>query len=226
MTPDTIDFDLVGIGDRAVDYLTAWDLQRRVHQRVVDAESPDTVLLLEHPPTFTAGKRTDPHERPLDPGGAPVIDVDRGGKITFHGPGQLVAYPVVRLAGPRHVVPYVRALEAAAIRAVAALGVTATRREGLTGVWVGREKLVAIGVRVAAGGITSHGLALNVDPDLTHFSGIVPCGLASEGVCSLASLGIAADMPAARDALADALVAGLGGRAGGVRGTLAQEVTA
>ena len=190
-----------------VPYREAWDLQRRLVDERRAGARPDTVVLLEHPPVYTLGRRAEPGNVLLDAAaraaaGIDVVEVDRGGDVTYHGPGQLVAYPVVRLAGPRHVVPYVRALEAAAIRAAAALGVTATRREGLTGVWVGREKLVAIGVRVAAGGITSHGLALNVDPDLAHFSGIVPCGLASEGVCSLASLGVAADMPAARDALA------------------------
>ncbi len=112
-------FEIVGLGEQAVDYLAAWEHQREVHARVVDG-APDTVLLLEHPPTFTAGKRTDPHERPADPGGAPVIDVDRGGKITFHGPGQVVAYPIVRL--PQHVlvVDFVRRMEEAMIATCAA----------------------------------------------------------------------------------------------------------
>ncbi len=113
-------FEIVGLGEQAVDYLAAWEHQREVHARVVDGAAPDTVLLLEHPPTFTAGKRTDAHERPADPGGAPVIDVDRGGKITFHGPGQLVAYPIVRL--PQHVlvVDFVRRMEEAMIATCAA----------------------------------------------------------------------------------------------------------
>ena len=108
-------FEVAGLGDDAVDYLAAWDLQREVHPQVVAGERPDTVLLLEHPPIFTAGKRTEPHERPADPGGAPVIDVDRGGKITFHGPGQLVGYPIVRLPDHVLVVDYVRRVEEALI---------------------------------------------------------------------------------------------------------------
>ena len=108
-------FRTVGLGDDAVDYLAAWDLQREVHAAVVAGDRPDTVLLLEHPPVFTAGKRTDPHERPADPGGAPVIDVDRGGKITFHGPGQLVGYPIVTLPDHVKVVDYVRRVEEALI---------------------------------------------------------------------------------------------------------------
>lgn len=208
-----------------VPYREAWDLQRRLVEERREDRRPDTLVLLEHPPVYTLGRRAGAGNVLMDEAeraaaGIDVVEVDRGGDVTYHGPGQLVAYPILRLAGTRDVVDYVRALEAAAIRAAAALGVTATRREGLTGVWVGREKLVAIGVRVAAGGVTSHGLALNVDPDLTHFAGIVPCGLATEGVCSLASLGVAADMATARRALADALVAELGGRAGSVRGTL------
>ena len=190
MTPDTIDFVLVGIGDRAVDYLTAWDLQRRVHQRVVDAESRDTVLLLEHPPTFTAGKRTDPHERPLDPGGAPVIDVDRGGKITFHGPGQLVAYPIVRL--PEHVlvVDFVRRMEEAMIATCAEFGVRSARVPGRSGVWLRattdrpERKIGAIGIRVSRG-VTMHGIALNCDVDMSWYDRFVPCGIDDAGVTSL-----------------------------------------
>ncbi len=198
-----------------VPYRDAWELQRRlVEDRAAD-RCPDTLVLLEHPPVYTLGRRAQSDhvlmsasERAM--AGIDLVEVDRGGDVTYHGPGQLVAYPVIRLAGPRTVVDYVRTLEAAAITAVGTLGVTAARRDGLTGVWVGREKLVAIGVRVAAGGVTSHGLALNVAPDLAHFGGIVPCGLEGEGVCSLASLGVDAGMPEARQALADALAAALG----------------
>ena len=125
-----LDFEVAGLGDDAVDYLAAWDLQRRVHEEVVAGTRPDTVLLLEHPPVFTAGKRTDPHERPLDPGGAAVIDVDRGGKITFHGPGQLVGYPIVRLPDHVKVVDYVRRVEEALIAVCADLGVTTARVPG------------------------------------------------------------------------------------------------
>ena len=214
-----------------IPYREAWDLQRRLVEERREDRRPDTLVLLEHPPVYTLGRRAETSNvlmdaAALDAAGIDVVEVDRGGDVTYHGPGQLVAYPILRLAGTRDVVDYVRTLEAAAIRAVAELGVAATTREGLTGVWVGREKLVAIGVRVAAGGITSHGLALNVDPDLTHFGGIVPCGLTSEGVCSLPSLGVPTDMPTARRALADALVAELGGRARDVRGTLTSEVSA
>jgi lipoyl(octanoyl) transferase len=189
-----------------VEYRDAWEVQRtlvdaRSHERV-----GDTLVLLEHPPVYTLGRRADAANVLLDAtalaaAGIDVVEVDRGGDVTYHGPGQLVAYPIVRLAGARHVVDFVRTLETVAIEALATLGVDAHPREGLTGVWVGRDKLVAIGVRVGAGGITSHGLALNVDPDLTHFAGIVPCGITTEGVGSLASLGHPTTMPAARAAL-------------------------
>jgi lipoyl(octanoyl) transferase len=201
-----------------VEYRRAWALQRRLVDDRREDRRPDTLVLLEHPPVYTLGRRADAGNVLLDAparaaAGIDVVEVDRGGDVTYHGPGQLVAYPIVRLAGTRDVVDFVRALEAAAIAAAAELGVAAARREGLTGVWVGREKLVAIGVRVAAGGITSHGLALNVDPDLSHFGGIVPCGLATEGVCSLASLGVGTDMATARTALTDALAGVLGATA-------------
>lgn len=190
-----------------VEYRRAWALQRTLVEERRAGARPDTLVLLEHPPVYTLGRRADAGNVLLDEDarreiGIDVIAVDRGGDVTYHGPGQLVAYPIVRLAGTRDVVAFVRALEEAAIATLAGLGVRAHRREGLTGVWVDRAKLVAIGVRVAAGGITSHGLALNVDPDLSHFGGIVPCGLATEGVCSLASLGVAADMDEVRRRLA------------------------
>ena len=164
-------FEVAGIGAEAVDYLDAWELQRRVHAEVVAGERPDTVLLLEHPPTYTAGKRTEPHERPVDSGGAPVIDVDRGGKITFHGPGQIVAYPIVRL--PEHVlvVDFVRRLEEAMIATCADFGVATARVPGRSGVWLRADelrqerKVGAIGLRVAQG-VTMHGIALNCDVDL------------------------------------------------------------
>ncbi len=199
-----------------VPYREAWDLQRRLVEERRAGLRPDTLVLLEHPPVYTLGRRADAANVLMDAAalsaaGIDVVEVDRGGDVTYHGPGQLVAYPVVRLAGTRDVVDFVRTLEAAGIRAAAALGVTAERRDDLTGVWVGREKLIAIGVRVAAGGITSHGLALNVDPDLSHFAGIVPCGLTGEGVCSLASLGRHVDMSTARRVLGDALAVELGG---------------
>jgi lipoyl(octanoyl) transferase len=177
-----------------VDYLSAWDVQRDVHESVV-AGGDDTVLLLEHPPVYTAGKRTEPHERPVD--GTPVIDVDRGGKITFHGPGQLVGYPIMKL--PEHVlvVDYVRRLEEALIHTCTDLGVTTARVPGRSGVWLRAEpstapgqaprperKIAAIGIRVSRG-VTMHGFALNCDVDLSWYDRFVPCGIADAGVTSL-----------------------------------------
>ncbi len=180
-----------------VDYIDAWDLQREVHEQVAEGTQPDTVLLLEHPAVFTAGKRTEPHERPADPGGAPVIDVDRGGKITFHGPGQLVGYPIVTLPDHVLVVDYVRRVEEALIRACADLGVTTARVPGRSGVWLRAEtstssvrgplperKVAAIGIRVSRG-VTMHGFALNCDVDLAWYDRFVPCGIADAGVTSL-----------------------------------------
>lgn len=170
-----------------LDYLTAWDLQREAHARVVDGAA-DTVLLLEHPPVYTAGKRTEPHERPTD--GSPVIDVDRGGKITFHGPGQLVGYPIVRLPDHVLVVDYVRRLEEALIGACRELGVTTARVRGRSGVWLAQDareperKVAAIGIRVSHG-VTMHGFALNCDVDLSWYDTFVPCGIADAGVTSL-----------------------------------------
>ncbi|CAB4727478.1 MAG: lipoyl(octanoyl) transferase LipB [Actinobacteria bacterium] len=183
-------FQTVGLGAEAVDYLAAWDLQREVHAAVVAGERPDTVLLLEHPPTFTAGKRTDPHERPADPGGAPIIDVDRGGKITYHGPGQLVAYPIVRLPDHVLVVDFVRRMEEAMIATCSTFGVTTARVPGRSGVWLraddrGPERKVgAIGIRVSRG-VTMHGISLNCDVDLGWYDRFVPCGIADAGVTSL-----------------------------------------
>jgi lipoyl(octanoyl) transferase len=183
-------FRIAGLGLEAVEYVAAWDLQREVHAAVVAGESPDTVLLLEHPPVFTAGKRTDPHERPADPGGAPVIDVDRGGKITFHGPGQLVGYPIVTLPDHVKVVDYVRRVEEALIGVCRDFGVTTARIPGRSGVWIradGRgpeRKVAAIGIRVSRG-VTMHGFALNCDVDLGWYDRFVPCGIADAGVTSL-----------------------------------------
>jgi len=173
-----------------IDYLDAWELQKQVHQRVVDREQPDTVLLLEHPPTYTAGKRTDDHERPADSGGAPVIDVDRGGKITFHGPGQLVAYPIVRLPDQVKVVDFVRRLEEAMIATCADFGVASARVPGRSGVWLAQDekgperKIGAIGLRVSRH-VTMHGLAFNCDVDLGWYDRFVPCGISDAGVTTL-----------------------------------------
>ena len=176
--------DLAIIRAGLVGYEDAWQRQRELHEAVVADDAPDTVLLLEHPPVFTAGKRTEPFERPFD--GTPVIDVDRGGKITWHGPGQLVGYPIVRLPRPLDVVAYVRAMEQLLIDVCAELGVDATRVEGRTGVWLRDpdRKLAAIGVRVRRA-VAMHGFALNCDPDLSWFDRIVPCGIADAGVTSL-----------------------------------------
>ena len=181
-------FEHLGFDPDFVDYQAAWDRQREVHATVVSGEEPDTVLLLEHATVYTAGKRTEPHERPLD--GTPVIDVDRGGKITWHGPGQLVGYPIVRLPSPVDVVAHVRRLEAMMISVCADLGVVAGRVEGRSGVWVSADeagpdrKIGAIGIRVSQS-VTMHGFALNCDCDLSWAQVIVPCGIADAGVTSL-----------------------------------------
>jgi len=170
------------------DYHEAWDLQRSVHDAVVAGRRDDTLLLVEHPDVYTAGRRTHRAERPDD--GTPVVDVDRGGKITWHGPGQQVVYPIVRLAEPVDVVAYVRALEEAVMAVCTGLGLATMRVEGRSGVWVAADatrrerKVCAIGVRVARGA-TMHGLALNCDPDLAVFDRIVPCGIDDADVTSL-----------------------------------------
>ncbi|BDZ43289.1 octanoyltransferase [Paraoerskovia sediminicola] len=172
------------------DYEATWATQRSLHAAVVEGTAPPTVLLVEHPSVYTAGRRTNRSERPVD--GTPVVDVDRGGKITWHGPGQLVAYPIVPLREPVDVVAYVRVLEQAVIDVCEALGVVAGRVEGRSGVWIAGDatrrerKVCAIGVRVARG-VTMHGLALNCDPDLGRFGAIVPCGISDADVTSLSA---------------------------------------
>ncbi|TYP88417.1 lipoyl(octanoyl) transferase LipB [Blastococcus xanthinilyticus] len=189
-----------------VPYEEAWETQRELHAQRVAGEIPDTMLLLEHPSVYTAGRRTEPHERPFD--GTPVIDVDRGGKITWHGPGQLVGYPIVALPDPVDVVAYVRRLEGALIDVCAGFGVDAGRVEGRSGVWLPADapgtghrverKIAAIGIRVARG-VTMHGFALNCDPDLAFFGNMIPCGIPDAGVTSL-SAELGRDVPVA-DAL-------------------------
>lgn len=175
-------------GDDAIEYTEAWDLQRRLHARRADDEIGDVALFLEHPPVYTAGRRTEPHERPQD--GTPVVEVDRGGKITFHGPGQLVGYPITKLPSHVLVVDYVRRVEEALIRAVGDLGVPAGRVPGRSGVWLaaspGRpeRKIAAIGIRVSRG-VTMHGFSLNADVDLAWYDRFVPCGIADAGVATL-----------------------------------------
>jgi lipoyl(octanoyl) transferase len=216
-------FAHTGFGADAVPYLQGWELQRRLHEQRAADEIPDTCLLLEHPPVYTAGKRTAPGDRPIGDPGAPVIDVDRGGKITWHGPGQLVGYPIIKLADPIDVIAYVRALEQALIRICADFGVTACQVDGRSGAWVlggGQagaaagaaspdRKVAAIGARVSRG-VTMHGFALNCDCDLSWFDRIVPCGIRDAGVTSLSAetgrhVTVAEVLPSAERALADAL---------------------
>ncbi len=168
-----------------VPYSDGLAMQRALHARVADGESPDTVLLLEHEPVYTAGKRTEPWERPTG-GSIPVVDVDRGGRITWHGPGQVTGYPVLRLADPVDVVAYVRALEQVLLDVCAAVGVTADRVEGRSGVWTpdGARKIAAVGIRVARG-TTMHGFALNCDNDLDAYDAIVACGIRDATVTTL-----------------------------------------
>jgi lipoyl(octanoyl) transferase len=183
-------FIRAGFGTEALDYLQAWDVQRDLHARRVAGEIPDTCLLLEHPPVYTAGKRTGTADRPIGDPGAPVIDVDRGGKITWHGPGQLVGYPIVALDEPVDVIGYVRAVEEALIRTCADAGLATERVDGRSGVWVRTggvdRKVAAIGIRVARG-VTMHGFALNCDNDLSWFGKIVPCGISDASVTSLSA---------------------------------------
>jgi len=185
---DELVFARLGVGVRTIGYTDAWELQRQVHQQRVAGLIPDTCLLLEHEAVYTAGKRTTPLDRPVGDPGAPVIDVDRGGNITWHGPGQLVGYPIVALNEPIDVVAYVHGIEAALIGVCRELGVQAGRVEGRRGVWVAGgsqdRKVAAIGVRVARG-VTMHGFALNCDCDLSWYDRIVPCGISDASVTSL-----------------------------------------
>ena len=178
----------VGFGAAAVDYATAWDKQRDLHARIAAGNAPDTVLLLEHPAVYTAGRRTEDHERPID--GTPVVDVDRGGKITWHGPGQLVGYPILALPDPLDVVSHVRRIEAMLMEVGAELGLATTRVSGRSGVWVPADsrgpdrKIAAIGIRVSQR-VTMHGFAINCNCDLTGFDRIVPCGITDAEVTTL-----------------------------------------
>lgn len=184
---DTLMLDL---GERHVPYQEAWDLQRTLHADVAAGTRPDTVVVVEHQSVYTAGKRTATWDRPVDD--TPVVDVDRGGKITWHGPGQLVGYPIVTLAKPVDVVKYVRQLEQAIIDLCASYGLATVRIDDRSGVWLPADssrrarKICAIGVRVAKG-VTMHGFALNCNPDLGEFSRIVPCGIGDADVTSLSA---------------------------------------
>lgn len=184
-----LEIKTVGLAPAFVPYQEGWALQRSIHTEVVAGTRGDTLLLVEHEPVFTAGARTARHERPTD--GTPVIDVDRGGKITWHGPGQLVGYPIVRLPEPVDVVAHVRRLEQILIDVLAGYDVAGYRVEGRSGVWVRRplseDKIAAIGVRVQRG-VTMHGFALNCDNSLQPFSQIVPCGISDAGVTTLSEI--------------------------------------
>ncbi|MEI7660226.1 MAG: lipoyl(octanoyl) transferase LipB [Actinomycetes bacterium] len=169
-----------------IDYEKAWQVQRTIHSEVAEGSRPNTLLLLEHPSVYTAGRRTLDSEKPQD--GTPVIDVDRGGKITWHGPGQLVGYPIVKLSQPHELVGFVREIERGLIHVCADLGISATCVTGRSGVWVqdaqGDRKIAAIGIRVSKG-VTMHGFALNICPDLNAFDKIIPCGIADADVTSI-----------------------------------------
>jgi lipoyl(octanoyl) transferase len=178
-----VDFIVAGLSANSVPYLDALDLQRATHADVVAGRAPDTVLLLEHPSVYTAGKRTEDYERPTD--GTPVIDTDRGGKITWHGPGQLVCYPIVKLPEPMDVVGYVRRLESVVIEVLAEFGITGERVAGRSGVWLrDTEKIAAIGIRVAEG-VTMHGFSLNCNNSFAAYESIVACGIQEASATSI-----------------------------------------
>jgi lipoyl(octanoyl) transferase len=221
-------FARLGTGADAVEYLRAWDIQRQVHEQRVAGQIPDTCLLLEHQPVYTAGKRTTPLDRPVGDPGAPVIDVDRGGNITWHGPGQLVGYPIVALDEPVDVVKYVSLVEAAMIGTCAEFGVEAVRVEGRRGVWLPGDgqrpdrKIAALGIRVAKG-VAMHGFALNCDCDLSWYDRIVPCGISDASVTSLAAetgrpISVGDVLPVAESQLAAAFGATSVSRVRGVPG--------
>ncbi|SDY82707.1 lipoyl(octanoyl) transferase LipB [Herbiconiux ginsengi] len=183
------DFVVEGVGRRLVPYAEGLELQARLHDQVVAGQAPDTVILLEHEAVYTAGKRTEDSERPVD--GTPVVEVDRGGKITWHGPGQLVGYPILRLPDPIDVVAYVRSLESLLLDVVIELGVVAHRVEGRSGIWTTVDgttsKLGAIGIRVASG-VTTHGFALNCSNSLEPYERIVACGIRDAGVTTISEI--------------------------------------
>jgi lipoyl(octanoyl) transferase len=209
---DPLRIDRLGL----IDYVEAWDVQRANADARRNGTGPDVLMLLEHPPVYTAGKRTQPEDRPTD--GTPVVDVDRGGRITWHGPGQLVGYPIIGLAEPLDVVDFVRRLEEALIRVAHDLGLTAAGRvEGRSGVWLPADdrgperKIGAIGIRVQ-GGVTTHGFAFNCEPDLTAYDRIVACGIADAGTTSLSvELGRSVTVAEVLEPVAAAVVAALSG---------------
>lgn len=185
----SLEFSQVGLAPDFVDYSEAWEQQRSIHDAVVAGSAPNTVLLLEHAAVYTAGKRTEDHERPFD--GTPVINVDRGGKLTWHGPGQLVMYPIVKLADPHGIRAYVHALEDIIIETLAAFGITGLRVAGRAGIWLpaddkgGERKIAAIGIRVHDG-VTMHGIAINANNSLAPYAQIIACGIQDAGTTSMA----------------------------------------
>ena len=199
-------------------YEPAWRLQERLARARGAGRLPDLFLLLQHPPVYTVGRSGRDEEILLSPAlrrqrGVEVFHIDRGGKVTYHGPGQLVGYGIVDLKGlPGGLKRYVHGLEDALVATLARFGIAAHREEGLVGVWVGREKIAAIGIRVSRG-ITWHGFALNVDPDLSYFGGIIPCGITDRGVTSMARLlGRAPDLAQVARVAAEELARVLGRR--------------
>ncbi|HSL36137.1 MAG TPA: lipoyl(octanoyl) transferase LipB [Arthrobacter sp.] len=184
----TLEFSQLGLDPEFVDYTRGWDIQRELHGRVLAGTAPSTVLLLEHAAVYTAGKRTEDHERPFD--GTPVVPVDRGGKLTWHGPGQLVGYPVIKLRNPAGIRDYVERLEAVIIAVLADYGIEAVRIKGRAGVWIEQDekgparKIAAIGIRVHEG-VTMHGFAINCSNDLAPYAQIIACGITDAGVTTI-----------------------------------------
>jgi lipoyl(octanoyl) transferase len=185
----TLEFSQLGLAPEFVEYSRGWDIQRELHDNVVAGKSPSTVLLLEHAPVYTAGKRTEDHERPFD--GTPVVPVDRGGKLTWHGPGQLVGYPIIKLKNPAGIRDYVERLEAVMIAVLSDYGILAQRIKGRAGVWISADakgpdrKIAAIGIRVHEG-VTMHGFSINCNNDLAPYAQIIACGITDAGVTTIA----------------------------------------
>jgi lipoyl(octanoyl) transferase len=184
----TLEFSKLGLAPDFVDYMQGWDIQRDLHDKVVAGQAPSTVLLLEHAAVYTAGKLTEDHERPFD--GTPVVPVDRGGKLTWHGPGQLIAYPVLKLKNRSGIRDYVERLEAVMIAVMEDCGIKAERIKGRAGVWIKADsrgpdrKIAAIGIRVLDG-VTMHGIAINCSNDLAPYAQISACGITDAGVTSM-----------------------------------------
>ena len=184
----TLEFKQLGLAPDFIDYTRGWDIQRELHEKVLAGTAPSTVLLLEHSAVYTAGKRTEDHERPFD--GTPVVAVDRGGKLTWHGPGQLVGYPIIKLKNKAGIRDYVERLEAVIIAVLADYGIDAVRIKGRAGVWIEQDekgpdrKIAAIGIRVHEG-VTMHGFAINCNNDLAPYGQIIACGISDAGVTTI-----------------------------------------